>query len=162
MKKKLICLGLLTTLCLAFSACDKGANEDSSVVSSESISSEAAAGSEEGTASEAESADPYVGEYVDTDGTETTLEIAIGEDGKYVVQMGIYRLTSFEDGVGSLTDAGLQFTASDANGNPITAVITLSGDEATVTFTDSTWDLLPNDTAVTYKKTSDIPQLIQE
>lgn len=54
------------------------------------------------------------------------------------MQIGIYRLTSLEDGVGELTADGLLFTATDAAGNPISGIITADGKTATVTFTDST------------------------
>lgn len=71
-------------------------------------------------------------------GSTTAFEIAKGNDGKYIVQIGIYRLTSLEDGVGELTADGLLFTATDAAGNPISDIITADGKTATVTFTDFT------------------------
>ena len=124
---------------------------------------EGSSGSEEAPASEAPGFDmAYIGEFVDEDGTDCTLEIAPGEEaGQYVVQLSIFRLTSFDDGVGVMTEEGLQFTATDAAEQPITAVITLDGENATVKFTDSKWDLIENGAEFVYKKTSEIPQLIQ-
>ena len=87
------------------------------------------------------------------------MEIAENEDGTFVVQIGIYRLTELSDGVGALESDGLHFTATDANGNPISGVITVNGDEATITFTDSTWPLLPNGEQFTYIRASDQPTL---
>ena len=86
----------------------------------------------------------YIGEYLDSDVNEPNLEIARGDDNKYIVQIGIYRLTSLSDGIGELTADGMNFTATDAAGNPIRGIITADGQAATVTFTDSTWDYLQN------------------
>lgn len=101
----------------------------------------------------------YIGEYLDSDVLEPNLEIARGEDDKYIVQIGIFRLTSLEDGVGELTAEGMKFTATDSAGNPISGVITIEDQTATVTFTDSTWGYLPNGSAYQYTKSSDTPNL---
>lgn len=101
----------------------------------------------------------YIGEYLDYDVNEPNLEIAKGEDGKYIVQIGIYRLTTLEDGIGELTEDGMIFTATDAAGNPISGIITVDGETATVTFTDSTWDLIQNGDIYEYNKSSDEPNI---
>lgn len=101
----------------------------------------------------------YVGEYLDSDVEEPNLEIARGDDGNYIVQIGIYRLTSLDDGIGELTDDGMNFTATDSAGNPISGVITVEGQTATVTFTDSTWGYLQNGDTFRYTKSSDIPNI---
>ena len=101
----------------------------------------------------------YVGEYLDGDAGEPNLEIARGEDGNYIVQIGIYRLTFLSDGVGELTEEGMRFTATDASGAPIGGIITVDGAAATVTFTDSTWTYLENGTSFSYTKASDVPVL---
>lgn len=101
----------------------------------------------------------YIGEYLDSDVNEPNLEISKGDDGRYIVQIGIFRLTSLDDGIGELTAEGLTFTATDSAGNPISGVITVEGQTATVTFIDSTWDYLPNGTAYQYTKSSDIPNI---
>lgn len=106
--------------------------------------------------------DSYIGEYTDSDSGSAGMEIAEGENGAFVVQVSIYRLTTFSDGVGTLTSDGLRFTATDASGNPISGVITLKGNEATVTITDSTWELLPNGEQFVYTKTGDQPTLWEE
>lgn len=97
----------------------------------------------------------YVGEYLDADFNEPCLEIAKGDAGKYIVQITIIRLTSI-DGIGELTAEGMRFTATDASGNPISGIITVEGDTAVVTFTDSTWDYLPNGSAFEYTRASDV------
>lgn len=101
----------------------------------------------------------YLGEYLDSDVNEPNLEIAKGDDGRYIVQIGIFRLASLDDGIGELTAEGLVFTATDSAGNPISGVITVEGQTATVTFTNSTWDYLPNAAAFQYTKSSDIPNI---
>ena len=75
------------------------------------------------------------------------------------MQIGIFRLTTLEDGVGELTAEGMTFTATDAAGNPIGGIITVEDDIATVTFTDSTWDLIENGTVYQYSKSSDVPNV---
>lgn len=85
----------------------------------------------------------YEGTYLDEDNNEPNLHINYRTtDGKYDVQIGIYRLTYLDDGIGTTGDEGLAFTATDAAGNPIAGIITLHGDTATVTFTDTSWELI--------------------
>ena len=112
---------------------------------------------ESGVADGAET-DPYIGEYLDGV-SDSGLEIGPGEGGNYIVQISIYRLTSISDGVGRETGDVIRFTATDAAGNPIGGTITLDGSTATVTFTDSTWEYLPNGTSFQYTKLSDAPKL---
>lgn len=90
------------------------------------------------------------------------LKIAKGEDGKFRVQIGIFRLASFDDGVGELTDEGMRFTATDMAGNPIGGIMTIEGQTATVTFTDSTWGLIENGTSYEYTKSTDEPRIWEE
>lgn len=104
----------------------------------------------------------YIGEYLDYDNQEPNLEIAKGRDEKYIVQIGIFRLTTLSDGVGELTSDGMLFTATDAAGNPISGIITVESNIATVKFTDSTWSLLENNSVFQYTKSSDIPNLWME
>ena len=117
----------------------------------------AACGKRNGPASatdvkEPEPEDIYSGVYTDPDINEPALRIAKKDDGGYDVYISIYRLTLLDDGVGTLKDDGLHFTATDANGTPISGVITPEGDGMKVTFTDSKWPLLENGTTFTYIK----------
>ena len=96
---------------------------------------------------------PFEGTYLDEDNHEPNLHISYRRsDGLYDVQIGIFRLTDLDDGLGRMGDDGLQFTATDAAGNPIGGIITLNGDTATVTFTDSTWPLLENGSQFVYTR----------
>ena len=112
---------------------------------------------EPGAAGEAET-DPYVGGYLDGI-SDSGLEVSLGEDGKYHVQISIYRLTLIIDGVGQDTGDSISFTATDAAGNPISGTITLDGSTATVTFTDSTWEYLPSGTSFQFTRYPDVPDL---
>ena len=103
--------------------------------------------------------DPYTGEYLDGDLIEPGLTISLSEDGQYLVQISIYRLTLIIDGVGHDTGDNISFTATDAAGNPISGTITLDGSAATVTFTDSTWEYLPSGTSFQFTRSPDVPDL---
>ena len=94
---------------------------------------------------------PFEGSFVDEDYGEPNLEISYRRnDGKYNVQIGIPRLTLLDDGLAVMGDNGLEFTATDAAGNPIGGEIILKGDTAVVTFTSSTWPLLEQGTSFRY------------
>ncbi|MBP5277298.1 MAG: hypothetical protein J6Z18_02235 [Prevotella sp.] len=96
---------------------------------------------------------PFEGSFLDQDNHEPNLLISYRRnDGKYDVQIGIFRLTTLDDGIGTMEDEGLDFTATDAAGNPISGVITLHGDTALVTFTRSTWGLLENGSEFVYTR----------
>lgn len=103
----------------------------------------------------------YIGEYLD-ENKDPNLEIARGEDGKYIVQIGIFRLASFDDGVGELTEEGMRFTATDMAGNPIGGIITVENGTARVIFTDSTWEYIENGTSYEYTKAYDEPSVWEE
>lgn len=103
----------------------------------------------------------YVGEYLDSEVNEPMLTIEAAQGGKYKIEIGIYRLTSIDDGVGELAEDGLKFTATDAAGNPIGGIITVDGNVATVTFTDSTWGYIQNGDTFLYTKAGtvlDVPK----
>jgi len=94
----------------------------------------------------------YEGTYLDQDNNEPNLFITQKEDGSYDVAIGVFRLTWIEDGTGRAGAKGLHFTATDAAGKPIGGLITLDGNVATVTFTDSTWPLLENGSNFQYTR----------
>ena len=81
----------------------------------------------------------YAGKYTDADSGETALEILNNGDGSYTLEISVYRLAFLDDGVGRLTKNGLEFSATAPNGKELTGTITLTGDMATVTFTNSEW-----------------------
>ena len=101
----------------------------------------------------------YIGEYVD-DLNDPNLQIAKGEDGKFIVQIGIYRLCFMDDGVGEFQDDKMVFTISDENGNPMEGYLIVTEDgEATVTFTKSEWDYIEDGATYYYTKSSDTPNI---
>lgn len=54
----------------------------------------------------------------------------------------------------------MNFTATDPEGNPISGIITVEDEIATVTFTDSTWELIENGSVYKYTKSSNIPHIL--
>ena len=162
MKKKIGILLCIATIIL--SGCTKQSDEKKQVVERESAKIEVQETKEEKkkeTEKEIQTLEEsvYIGEYLDYDNNEPNLEIAKGEDGTYIVQIGIFRLTTLEDGVGELTKEGMVFTATDASGDPISGIITVEDQIATVTFTDSTWGYLENGSTYKYTKSSDVPNV---
>lgn len=96
---------------------------------------------------------PFVGDYLDEDNNEPNLHITYRRsDGRYNVEIGIFRLTLLDDGIGTISGDELRFIATDAAGNPIGGTISLKGDTAVVKFTDSHWDLLPNGSEFRYTR----------
>ena len=103
----------------------------------------------------------YVGEYVD-DLNDPNLQIAKGSDGKYIVQIGIYRLCFLDDGVGELYPDRMDFGISNDNGGHMEGYIVVDDyGTATVTFTDSKWDYIENGDTYVYKKSSDTPNIFE-
>lgn len=162
--KRRICFVCLL-LGIALTGCGSKESKENNVVLVESMpveSSVAEADAEDGTEQEKVLDDTlYIGEYLD-ENKDPNLEIAKGEDGKYIVQIGIFRLASMGDGVGELTEEGMHFTATDMSGNPIGGIITVENGVATVTFTDSTWEYIENGTSYEYTKSSDEPRIWEE
>ena len=83
----------------------------------------------------------FEGTYLDENNSPNLLIEPKGT-GMYRLEIGIFRLTTLSDAVGKVDGDRLEFTATDAAGNPIGGDITLRGDTATVTFTHSTWPLI--------------------
>lgn len=104
----------------------------------------------------------YMGEFLDSVVLEPNLEIEKIEDGRYLVQIGIYRLAFLSDGDGKMTADGMIFTATDPSGNPISGIIQVKDGIATVTFTDSSWEYLPNGSVFQYTKSSDTPNILKD
>lgn len=102
-------------------------------------------------ASASASASDFEGSYFD-ENNDPNLIIKRRDDGRYDVEIGIFRLTTLDDGVGEMTPEGLRFTATDANGNPISGIITRNGSDAVVVFTDSSWGYIHNGDSFTYTK----------
>ena len=49
------------------------------------------------------------------------------EDGTYTIQIGIFRLVSLNDGIGILTEKGIEFTATAPNGEELIGTIVVEG-----------------------------------
>ncbi len=161
MKKIFLCM----ILGLVLTGCGSGESKENNVVLVESKPVESSVGKEdvEDVTEEEKALNDtlYIGEYLD-ENKDPNLEIARGEDGKYIVQIGIFRLASFDDGVGVLMEEGMLFTATDMAGNPIGGIITVESGTARVTFTESTWEYIENGTSYEYIKNSDEPRIWEE
>ncbi|SFS04054.1 hypothetical protein [Anaeromicropila populeti] len=99
---------------------------------------------------------PYVGEYNDFDFDEPNLEIEKNEDGSYEIEIGIYRITTFQNCKGILVDDKIEFS-TEFSDRKIEGTIELNGDIATVTFTSKDWAEYSNIDTYLYKKSSDKP-----
>lgn len=86
----------------------------------------------------------YLGVFLDEDVNEPNLIISKNEDGTYSIELGIFRLASFEDRKGKLTKDGMEFKAIDPSGKEIKGIIIVNNKVATVKFTDSTWRYIKN------------------
>lgn len=135
MKKFIIVLGAIL-ICGMMTGCknQKSDNQNETTTTEESVTPEPS----------------YEGVYLDEDNNEPNLYITRRDDGKYDVRIGIFRLTDLDDGIGTIGTNGMEFTATDAAGNPIGGEITLRGDTAEVVFTRSTWSLLENGSTFKY------------
>ena len=135
MKKFIIVLGAIL-ICGMMAGCknQKSDNQNETTTTEESVTPEPS----------------YEGVYLDEDNNEPNLYITRRDDGKYDVRIGIFRLTDLDDGIGTIGTNGMEFTATDAAGNPIGGEITLRGDTAEVVFNRSTWSLLENGSKFKY------------
>ncbi len=106
--------------------------------------------------SESETAPPsfdICGLYGDGD----TLRITKTDEG-YAVEISILRLTYIDDGIGVYDKENeiLYFTATDAAGSPSGGeIFRESENKVTLTFTDSTWEYLPNGQTFSFERIED-------
>ena len=99
----------------------------------------------------ATNAESFTGHFVDEyDGS--SLTISAREDGRYDVLIDLFRLTYLYDGVGDDADGGIDFTATDAAGEPIGGRITIAADTATLTFVHTTWPLIEEGATWEFKR----------
>ena len=101
--------------------------------------------------------DLYEGEYSDYDVNEPSLEIKKNNDETYQIQIKIYRLFYLDDGVGKVTEKGLEFEATGPNGNKVNGVIRLEEDIAMVTFFSQEWIDFAGLSKYKFYKTSNVP-----
>lgn len=102
---------------------------------------------------------PSIGvEYVGTYGASNGSAVSIETNGTgYTVSITLIRLTALDNGIGTANGDQMTFTATDASGDPIAGTIDwqAGGDAITLTFTDSTWEYLPNGTQYTFTRTTE-------
>ena len=124
-------------------------DNDANVASSDPVALEEGEASDNGDSGEA---DNYVGVYKDYDNDEENLWISKNEDGTYHIEIGIFRLTTFDDCTGTLTDKGLEFTTIAPDGTNMKGIISIDDKIVTVTFTDSAWALIESGQAFQYHR----------
>ena len=125
----------------------KDSNPQMEVNGSPSVDSSATTSNKESSGAN----ESLTGKFVsDDDGS--TLTITAREDGRYNVVVELFRLTSLDDGMGVDAEGGIDFTATDAAGNPIGGRITFAADMATLTFVRSTWSLIENGAKWEFKR----------
>lgn len=93
----------------------------------------------------------FFGEYTAPDDG-STLQIGSCTNSRPSIKISLFRLTDIDDGIGKIADDTLTFTATDAAGNPIQGEITIDGDNASLVFTQSTWEYLPEGTTYHFKR----------
>jgi hypothetical protein len=84
----------------------------------------------------------YLTGYFVSDYDGSNLTISARKDGRYDIVISLFRLTYLDDGVGTDAEGGIDFTATDASGEPIGGHISINGDTAILTFKHSTWSLI--------------------
>lgn len=103
----------------------------------------------------------YVGEYNSYDVNEPGLQIRKNNDGTYLIQIGIYRLTQLDNCVGVEIDNRIEFSTTEwGEGREITGTITVDNDIATVKLQAEWSDTWFKDICeYKYYKISDIPNI---
>lgn len=114
---------------------------------------------EESSQTDEAKTDLYEGEYSDYDVNEPALEIKKNNDETYQIQVKIIRLFYLDDGVGTLTEKGLEFEATGPNGNKVNGVIKLEDDIATVTFLSQEWIDFAGQSEYKFHRTSNVPNI---
>ena len=103
-----------------------------------------------------------IGTYTDlNDGSTLTIDNRTNSEPQ--VNISLFRLTDIEGGIAKISDGTLTFTATDAAGKPIGGRITFDGDTAHLTFTESSWEYLPEGTSYSFVRGAKVdyePQIL--
>lgn len=105
--------------------------------------------------------DLYEGEYCDYEVNEPSLQIKKNEDGTYQIQIYIVRTWNFDDIVGTMTEDGLEFTATGAGEKEVNGTIKIKKDIATVTILGEPQAWLDYKSEFIFYKTSDVPHIAE-
>lgn len=103
----------------------------------------------------------YEGEYYNYDVNEPSLEIKKKSDGTYQIQIDLFRMWYFQDGVGRMTEDGLEFTATGPWEKEVNGIIKLEEDMATVTILGQAWLDFSGINEYKFYKTSDVPHIAE-
>ncbi|SFR95328.1 hypothetical protein, partial [Anaeromicropila populeti] len=104
-----------------------------------------------------ESADPYVGVYNVPGIDEPFLKIEKDKDGVYLIQIGLYRLTTLDQCKGVVKDNKLEFSTNECFDDELEGEIVLNGDIAEVSFFGDEWLDFAGFNFRKFEKISDVP-----
>ncbi len=91
--------------------------------------------------------DRYCGSYSNDD---IEVNIIINDNQTYSMKIGIMRLTTIDDAMATVKDTVLEFTGTDAAGNPISGFFADNGNDTfTLSITHSTWEYVNSGTVYT-------------
>lgn len=161
MKQKLILFFLCLSMCLSVSCGTKDDSAAGNTVTNSPITSPNLDPLPEPSVTESvqgAAEDPYVGEYNDFDYniSEPALEIEKNEDGSYEIEIGIYRVSTFQNCKGTLVDDKIEFSTVFSD-RLIAGIIEFDDDIATVTFTSKDWAEYSDLDIYSFEKSSDKP-----
>ncbi|MCM1103404.1 MAG: hypothetical protein NC409_04800 [Clostridium sp.] len=148
-KKAAVLVCILLTV-LNTTACGQGEKDENVPIEEPAASQQENDAQAEGD-SDSEMMDDISGTYGWPD-DDSTLSISAGADGFYHAEVLLFRLTTIDDFMGKYENGILAMTGTDAAGDPIAVEITFSDRQATLTFTDSTWEYLENGTQYVFDK----------
>lgn len=148
--KKAAVLACVLLTVLNMTACGQG-KKDENVPIEEPTASQQENNAQADGEPDSEMADDISGTYGCPD-EDSTISISADADGFYHAEVLLFRLTAIDDFSGKYENGILAMTGTDAAGDPIAVEITFSDRQATLTFTDSTWEYLENGTQYVFYK----------
>ena len=108
--------------------------------------------------------DPYVGAYNSYDVNEPDLQIQKNEDGTYLIQIGIFRLTFLQECTGILVEDKIVFSTTEwGEDKEITGTITVDDEDIATVTLEAAWSdwWFKNINVYKYYKVSDTPDIYE-
>lgn len=108
--------------------------------------------------------DPYVGSYNSYDVNEPDLQIQKNEDGTYLIQIGIFRLTFLRECTGILAEDKIVFSTTEwGEDKEISGTITVDDEDIATVTLEAVWSdwWFKNINVYKYYKVSDIPDIYE-
>lgn len=108
--------------------------------------------------------DRYEGAYNSYDVNEPDLQIQKNEDGTYLIQIGIFRLTFLRECTGILAEDKIVFSTTEwGEDKEITGTITVDDEDIATVTLEATWSdwWFKNINVYKYYKVSDVPDIYE-